>query len=73
MKIDMASRAQIGKQIRSARKAMEYTQKTLSEKTGTNKTTISEIENGRFTGAFHIFESILCAIEFQSGRSQEKA
>lgn len=44
MKIDMASRAQIGKQIRSARKAMGYAQKTLSEKIGINKTTIYEVE-----------------------------
>lgn len=65
MKIDMTSRAQIGKQIRSARKAMGYTQKTLSERTGIHKTTISEIENGHFTGAFYIFESILCAIGLQ--------
>ena len=44
MKIDMTSRAQIGKQIRSARKAMGYAQKTLSEKIGINKTTIYEVE-----------------------------
>lgn len=61
----MASRAQIGKEIRSARKAKGYTQKILSEKTKINKTTISEMENGRFMGSFHIFESILDAIDLQ--------
>ena len=41
----MATRAEIGKEIRLARKALGYTQKILSEKTKVNKTTISEIES----------------------------
>ena len=45
VRIDMASREEIGKEIRLARKALGYTQKNLSEKTNVNKTTISEIEN----------------------------
>ena len=52
----MATREEIGKEIRLARKALGYTQKNLSEKTNINKTTISEIENGHFTGSFSIFE-----------------
>ncbi len=31
-----------------------------------NKTTISEIENGRFTGAFYIFEYVLDAVGLMS-------
>ncbi|WP_180174066.1 helix-turn-helix domain-containing protein [Acinetobacter sp. YH01024] len=61
----MASREEIGKEIRLARKALGYTQKNLSEKTNVNKTTISEIENGHFTGSFSIFESILNAVGLQ--------
>ena len=61
----MASRKEIGIEIRLARKALGYTQKTLSEKTTVNKTTISEIENGRFTGSFDIFERVLDAVGLQ--------
>jgi len=61
----MATRAQIGKEIRLARKALGYTQKALSEKTRVNKTTISEMENGRFTGSFDIFERVLDGVSLQ--------
>ena len=61
----MATRAQIGKEIRVARKALGYTQKALSEKTRVNKTTISEMENGRFTGSFDIFERVLNGVSLQ--------
>ncbi|MND81844.1 Helix-turn-helix domain protein [compost metagenome] len=61
----MATRAQIGKEIRVARKALGYTQKALSEKTRVNKTTISEMENGRFTGSFDIFERVLDGVSLQ--------
>ena len=61
----MASRGEIGKEIRLARKALGYTQKNLSEKTNINKTTISEIENGHFTGSFSIFECVLNAVGLQ--------
>ena len=61
----MATRAQIGKEIRLARKAMCYTQKALSEKIRVNKTTISEMENGRFTGSFDIFERVLNGVSLQ--------
>ena len=61
----MATRAQIGKEIRLARKALGYTQKALSEKTSVNKTTISEMENGRFTGSFDIFEHVLDGVSLQ--------
>ena len=61
----MASRAEIGKKVRIARKSLGYTQQKLSELTRINKTTISEIENGRFTGSFDIFERVLDAVDLQ--------
>jgi len=61
----MASRKEIGIKIRLARKALGYTQKRLSEKVNVNKTTISEIENGRFTGSFDIFERVISGVGLQ--------
>ncbi|WP_353142553.1 helix-turn-helix domain-containing protein [Acinetobacter pragensis] len=61
----MASRLEIGKKVRRERKALGYTQQKLSELTRINKTTISEIENGRFTGSFDIFERVLDAVDLQ--------
>lgn len=68
----MATRAEIGKEIRLARKALGYTQKILSEKTKVNKTTISEIENGRFTGSFDIFERVIdgVGLQFEVGKKK---
>ncbi|MGQ1513282.1 helix-turn-helix transcriptional regulator (plasmid) [Acinetobacter baumannii] len=45
--------------------ALGYTQQKLSELIRINKTTISEIENGRFTGSFDIFEGVLDAVGLQ--------
>ena len=61
----MSSRADIAKQISTSRKALGYKQQKLSEIAGINKTTISEIENGRFTGSFDIFERLLDAVDLQ--------
>lgn len=61
----MADRSQIGKSIREKRKALGYTQKTLSGLIRINTTTISEIENGRFTGSFDIFERVLFGVGLQ--------
>lgn len=61
----MASRAEIGKKMRKARKELGYTQQKVSELSGINKTTISQIENGHFTGSFDIFERVLDAVGFQ--------
>ena len=44
---------------------MGYTQKALPEKIRVNKTTISEMENGRFTGSFDIFERVLNGVSLQ--------
>ena len=63
----MASRKEIGEKIKLARKNLGYTQKTVSEKSGVNKTTISEIENGHFTGSFDLFEKVLSCVELQFG------
>ncbi|MFT7280241.1 helix-turn-helix transcriptional regulator [Pseudoalteromonas distincta] len=61
----MSSRADIGKQMSTSRKALGYKQQKLSEIAGINKTTISEIENGRFMGSFDIFERLLDAVDLQ--------
>ena len=61
----MASRVEIGGEVRIARKSLGYTQQKLSELIRINKTTISEIENGRFTGSFDIFERVLDAVSLQ--------
>ena len=61
----MSSRADIGKQISTSRKALGYKQQKLSEIAGINKTTISEIENGRFMGSFDIFERLIDAVDLQ--------
>lgn len=58
----MSSRQQIGETIAHARKALGRTQKQLSEATGIHKSTLSEIENGRFTGSLDIFERYLDAV-----------
>ena len=47
------------------RKSLGYTQQKLSELIRINKTTISEIENGRFTGSFDIFERVLNGVSLQ--------
>ena len=61
----MASRKEIGEKIKLARKNLGYTQKTVSERSGVNKTTISEIENGHFTGSFDLFEKVLSCVNLQ--------
>lgn len=68
----MASRLEIGKKVRTAKKKLSYTQQKLSMITRINKTTISEIENGRFTGSFDIFERVLDGVGLQFEISQKK-
>lgn len=68
----MANRAKIGEAIRENRKALGYTQQALSEKIGIHKSTISEIENGRFTGSFDIFERLVDAVNLQFEVSQKR-
>ena len=60
----MASRKEIGEKIKLARKNLGYIQKTVSGKSGVNKTTISEIENGHFTGSFDLFKKVLNSVKW---------
>lgn len=55
-------RLEIGTKIKTYRKKLGLTQRQLQEKTHVHKTTISEIENGRFTGSFDLFEKVLNAV-----------
>ena len=61
----METREAIRKKISAKRKSLGLTQKQVSELTRINKTTISEIENGRFTGSFDIFERLIDAVGLQ--------
>lgn len=61
----MACRYEIGQIVKHARNKKGLTQVQVSKLTRINKTTISEIENGRFTGSFDIFERLLNAIGLQ--------
>ena len=58
----MAGRIFIGKLIKDARKNLNKTQKQLSKTTGIHQSTLSEIENGRFTGSLAILEHYLDAV-----------
>ncbi len=60
----MATREQVGKTLAEARKAMGKTQQQLTELTGINKSTLSAMENGRFTGSLDIFERYIDALGF---------
>jgi transcriptional regulator with XRE-family HTH domain len=61
----MASRKEIGEKIKLARRNLGYTQKTVSERSGVHKTTVSEIENGHFTGSYDLFEKVLNCVGLQ--------
>jgi len=61
----MATRKEIGQKVREYRKSNGLTQQQLSGRCGINKVTISEIENGRFTGSFDLFERLLDAVGLQ--------
>lgn len=58
----MATREQMGKTLAKARKAMGKTQQQLTEITGIHKSTLSAMENGRFTGSLDIFERYIDAL-----------
>lgn len=69
----MSLRYEIGEKIRDARKKKSLTQQQVSKRSGVNKTTISEIENGRFTGSFDIFERVLDQIGLEFNVVPKKA
>lgn len=58
----MIARKFIGTKAKDMRKRSEQTQKRLSEVTGLPQSTLSEIENGRFTGSLDILERYLDAL-----------
>ncbi|MBE0507491.1 MAG: helix-turn-helix transcriptional regulator [Marinospirillum sp.] len=58
----MSARQHIGEQVCAARKRLSQTQKQMAETTGIHKSTLSEIENGRFTGSLDILERYLDAV-----------
>ena len=68
----MASREEMGKVIRDARKAMAMTQQDVTNATGVNNTTVSKIENGHFTGSFDIFEKVVDSVGLQFEVSKKK-
>ncbi|MEB5477549.1 helix-turn-helix transcriptional regulator [Acinetobacter pollinis] len=61
----MLARGKIGQKIRQERRNLGYTQQELFDLTGVNKTTISEMENGRFTGSLDLFERVLDGVGLQ--------
>ncbi|WP_409306257.1 helix-turn-helix domain-containing protein [Pectobacterium sp. B1J-3] len=61
----MSNRLSIGKKIADARKNMGNTQQQMADVTGIFKTTLSKIENGRFTGSLDILERYLDAVGLQ--------
>lgn len=65
----MACRSEIGLKIKHVRIDKGLTQVQVSKLTRINKTTISEIENGRFTGSFDIFERLLNAVDLPPSNS----
>ncbi len=48
--------------MQAARKNSKQTQAQLSEQTGIHKSTLSAIENGRFTGSLAIYERYIDAL-----------
>jgi transcriptional regulator with XRE-family HTH domain len=54
-----------GSKIALARKALNLTQKQLAATTGINKATLSQIENGKFSGSLDILERYLDALDLQ--------
>lgn len=61
----MNARQLIGTKAKDMRKRSAQTQKQLSEITDLPQSTLSEIENGRFTGSLDIMERYLDALGLQ--------
>ncbi|MCL2894662.1 helix-turn-helix domain-containing protein [Brenneria tiliae] len=61
----MSNRIAIGQKIADARKSMGKTQQQMADITGIVKTTLSKIENGRFTGSLDILERYLESVGLQ--------
>ena len=50
-----------------------HTQKESSDRSTVNKSTISQIENGKFTGSLHIFEKYLDSIGLELDVKEKQA
>lgn len=61
----MSARQLIGTKAKEMRKQSAQTQRQLSEVTGLPQSTLSEIENGRFTGSLDIMERYLDVLGLQ--------
>jgi Predicted transcriptional regulators len=61
----MSARQLIGTKAQEMRKQSAQTQRQLSEVTGLPQSTLSEIENGRFTGSLDIMERYLDVLGLQ--------
>jgi len=61
----MSRRKNNGNKIALARKDLGLTQKQMAAKTGINKATLSQIENGKFSGSLDILERYLDALDLQ--------
>ncbi len=61
----MNNREENGRLIAQTRKEQAYTQQEMSRQTGINKSTLSQIENGRFSGSLDIYERYIDALGLQ--------
>jgi transcriptional regulator with XRE-family HTH domain len=61
----MSRRKNNGSKIALVRKELNLTQKQLAATTGINKATLSQIENGKFSGSLDILERYLDALDLQ--------
>jgi transcriptional regulator with XRE-family HTH domain len=61
----MNNREGNGRFIAQTRKEQAYTQQEMSIQTGINKSTLSQIENGRFSGSLDIYERYIDALGLQ--------
>ncbi|MCJ8313464.1 MAG: helix-turn-helix domain-containing protein [Saccharospirillaceae bacterium] len=68
----MNNREEIGKKVKVSRKQLGFTQLQIAQSTGINKTTISEIENGLFSGSFDIFERVIDAVGLKFDITEKK-
>lgn len=55
----------IGKELSVMRKSHRKTQADMQKITGINKSTLSEIENGHFTGSLDILERYLDSLGYE--------
>jgi len=59
------NRIEIGKALAQARKTKQLTQREVQKLTNINKSTLSEIENGKFTGSLDILERYTHYLDYE--------